>query len=70
MKIICTTTFLDGRERFEVGETRIVDDARGAYFVANGWASADGAPASGGESGAVDLIVHDTQHAHKEVTRG
>ena len=38
MRIECTTTFLHGRERFEKGDIRTVDDARGAYFVENGWA--------------------------------
>jgi len=38
MKIEALSTFLDGRERFEQGDIRTVDDAKGAYFVANGWA--------------------------------
>lgn len=38
MKIHCLTTFLDGRDRFEQGDTRTVDDADGARFVAAGWA--------------------------------
>lgn len=38
MKIKATTTFLDGADRFEVGDERTVPDERGAYFVANGWA--------------------------------
>lgn len=39
MKIQCLTTFLDDRDRFESGDIRSVDDDRGAYFVANGWAA-------------------------------
>ncbi len=62
MKIICTTTFLDGPERFESGDVRTVDDARGAYFAANGWASPVGAepiePASGDVTLAVQSAVH------------
>ena len=38
MKIEALSTFLDGRERFEKGDIRTVDDAKGAYFVENGWA--------------------------------
>jgi len=38
MKIICDTTFLDGKDRFENGDQRTVDDALGAYFVDNKWA--------------------------------
>ncbi len=45
MKIICDTTFLDGRDRFEAGETRVVSDERGAYFVAQKWAHEEGASA-------------------------
>ncbi len=42
--IQCTTTFLDGRERFEAGETRVVDAERAERFIAAGWATAAGAP--------------------------
>lgn len=45
MRITCLTTFLDERDRFESGDTRTVDDARGAYFVGNGWAADLDAPA-------------------------
>jgi hypothetical protein len=38
MKIEALTTFLEGRDRFELGDVRTVDDTRGAYFVSNGWA--------------------------------
>ncbi len=37
MKIKALTTFLDGRDRFEKGDIRTVDDEAGARFVANGW---------------------------------
>ena len=36
MKIICDTTFLDGKDRFENGDQRTVDDVRGAYFIEAG----------------------------------
>lgn len=39
MKIQCTTTFLDGTDRFENGDVRTVEDERGARFVAAGWAT-------------------------------
>lgn len=39
MRIQCLTTFLDGADRFEQGDVRTVPDERGAYFVAQGWAS-------------------------------
>lgn len=46
MKIQCLTPFLDERDRFETGDIRTVDAARGAYFVGNGWAlDLDAAPA-------------------------
>jgi hypothetical protein len=38
MKIKCLTAFLEGAERFEKDDIRTVDDARGAYFVEQGWA--------------------------------
>lgn len=44
MKITCLTTFIDGRDRFEKDDVRTVDDERGAYFVANGWATSGAAP--------------------------
>lgn len=42
MKIVCDTTFLHDRDRYEVGDTRTVPDELGAYFVKNGWAHAQG----------------------------
>lgn len=58
MKITCLTTFLDGAERFEKDDVRTVEDERGAYFVDQGWASADGVT---GEvvNQAIDLAVQD-----------
>jgi hypothetical protein len=57
--IVCTTTFLDGRDRFEKGETRVVDDGRADYFIANGWASAPGAESNANTaSGVQTLDIH------------
>ena len=58
MKIECLTTFLDGRDRFEAGDIRTVEDARGAQFVAAGWAKdADGRVATGATGGNAELKV-------------
>lgn len=57
MRIICTTTFLDGRDRFEAGDTRTVDDERGSYFVANGWATADGQAAGNAAQADASLAI-------------
>jgi len=38
MRIEILTTFLDDKDEFIKDEVRIVDDKRGARFVANGWA--------------------------------
>ena len=38
MKIEILEKILHEREVFEAGETRVVDDALGQYFCANGWA--------------------------------
>lgn len=49
MKIKCTTTFLDGKEKFHQDDVRTVSDDDGARFVANGWADdVDGRVATGG----------------------
>lgn len=57
MKIICTTTFLHDRDRFEAGDARTVDDALGAYFVRNGWAHQAGAEPAAAAAGDVTLAV-------------
>lgn len=57
MKITCTTTFLDGRDRFEKGDTRTVDDERGAHFVKQGWAHEVGDEPAAPASGDVTLAV-------------
>ncbi len=70
MKIICTTTFLDGPDRFEAGDTRTVSDERGAYFVKNGWAHAAGSEPAAPATGDVTLAVNSAKLGHKEATNG
>lgn len=62
MKIVCLTTFLDGRDRYEKDDQRTVSDADGARFVANGWArdvAGEAAPiaASGDVTLAIDNSI-------------
>lgn len=57
MKITCTTTFLDGPDRFEKGDQRTVDDERGAYFIKHGWAHVAGSAPGEAASGDVTLDV-------------
>lgn len=64
MRIVCDTTFLDGRDRFEKGDQRTVDDERGARFVANGWAHEEGqGPATSAGITTTDLSVNNSKHA-------
>lgn len=73
MRIECLTTFLDGRERFEVGDIFTVDDERGAYFVKNGWAKkvGDETPAAPAGSTTTDLDIHNVIQGHtSEVKNG
>lgn len=56
--IVCTTTFLDGRDRFEAGETRVVEDERADNFIAQGWASSPGAAPVVAPTGPAALDVH------------
>lgn len=57
-RIVCTTTFLHGTDRFESGDVRSVPADDAAYFVAQGWAQRhstldvqDGVIASGDSNG-------------------
>lgn len=64
MKIEALSTFLDGRERFEQGDIRTVDDAKGAYFVGNGWAQdITGGDAVAPSVGETDLAVQNVNLA-------
>lgn len=68
MKIIVTTTFLEGRERFEQGDHRTVSDEDGARFIANGWAVADGETAPTDPLPVLDsptLDIKDGQHGQE-----
>lgn len=63
MKIEALTTFLDGKDRFEQGDIRTVDDARGANFVGNGWAKdLSGEVATGEAGGNADLVIESSAH--------
>ena len=59
MKIECLATFLDGKDRYESGDVRTVEDDKGAQFVANGWAKdvADRVATGSESSGVVNLAV-------------
>ena len=59
MKIEWLTTFLDGKDRYEIGDVRTVEDEKGAQFVANGWAKdvADRVATGSESSGVVNLAV-------------
>lgn len=59
MRIHCLTTFLHGRDRFATGETRVVSDEDGAYFVQHGWAEDLGGDVPTGDAaeGPTDLSV-------------
>lgn len=59
MKINCTTTFLDGKDRFEKDDMRTVSEEDGARFIKNGWAVAAGdAPGPLPDLPAVDMNIH------------
>jgi len=71
MRIECTTTFLDGRERFEKGDVFTIPDADAARFLKHGWAKEVGAPESAATpSDPVTLDVQGVEHTQKAVTRG
>lgn len=74
MQIICDTTFLDGRDRFEQGEKRTVQptdtetsEQRAARFIGNGWAHEVGAePAATNDATTVtDIAAHNATHKIK-----
>jgi hypothetical protein len=41
MRIHVLSTFLDGRDRFEAGDSRTVDNDRATKFIGQGWARAE-----------------------------
>lgn len=66
MRIEALTTFLDGKDRFEIGDIRTVEDERGAMFVANGWAKDLAGGVATGEpvASAVSLDIHSSTLGH------
>jgi hypothetical protein len=58
MKILCTTTFLDGQRRFEKDDVCTVQDEDGARFCAQGWATSEGVPQGVPASSEVSLDIH------------
>lgn len=70
MKIEITTTFLDGRDRFEVGDIRTVSDEDGERFVAAGWAVPIDGEVSPPSVGEVTLNVQSVAHAQKVKING
>ena len=72
MRIHCTTTFLDGRTRFEKDDICTVPDEDGARFIENGWAVAHGEePAAPGNAPDATLGIHGvTQRITTEVSNG
>lgn len=70
MKIVCDTTFLDGRDRFEKGDVRTVSDEDGARFIKNKWAHKLGdSPADLPLMDPANLDVQNAKHA-QGVTNG
>lgn len=60
MKIECKTTFLDGRDRYEAGDARTVDDAKAAHFIKQGWAAPVGEGAQPSPVGPTSLEVQNS----------
>ena len=65
MKITCATTFMDGQDRFEAGDVRTVSDERGAYFVANGWATTNGQAIGTVAPGDASLAIANGNHGQE-----
>lgn len=64
MKIECLITFLDGKDRFETGDVRTVEDDRGARLVTLGWAKdLEGVVTTGKPANSADLIIHSAASA-------
>ena len=72
MQIYVKDLIKHGRERFEAGETRVVDRELGEYFVKNGWAVEVGAPevAVDPAPANVTLDVHSGSHGVKDSNHG
>lgn len=62
MRIHIESTFLDGRDRFEEGDTRSVPDADAARFIAAGWARpVDGEAVAADTPATSDLTINNGQ---------
>lgn len=70
MQIICDTTFLDGRDRFEKGDQRTppatateTSEQRAKRFIANGWAHSVGSqPAAPAVAASAEVTGKDSTH--------
>lgn len=74
MNILCKTTFLDGRDRFEAGEKlatssgegcRVITEDQRRRFLAAGWASEAGADEPGAAPAPAEpatLDIHNSAH--------
>lgn len=69
MKLEILETIKHGRDVFEAGEVRVVDDATGAYFCDMGWAKdVDGAvETKARDPRAVKVVPDSVTHALSEV---
>lgn len=67
--IVCDTTFLDGRERFEKGETRVVDDDRAAFFLRSGWVHEAGGVPAEGDTATTDTSLDVQSVTHNQESR-
>ena len=67
MRIECTDTFLDGRDRFEKGDIRTVSDEDAARFIALVWAVEYGsaAPSLAEQTTETTLHVNKATHSTK-----
>lgn len=67
MEIKVLKTFLDGRNPFEVGEVRKVDDVDGEYFCSCGWAEdvAGTVPTGEIKPGTTRLDIRGIKREHK-----
>lgn len=71
MRIHCTTTFLDGTQRFVKDDIRTVDDADGERFIRAGWAVREGAAAApAAAADPVTLQVQNASQGQKERKHG
>lgn len=76
MWIQILTGFLDGRDRFERGETRYVTPADAERFITNKWARVvaepglEPAPAASGENVTLDIQSGGSDHTAVNVTGG